>query len=471
MTGINDLKGKVVAILGLGKSGMSAAKALKKNNISVIAFDSKIELQEQAKNLGVKIQDLETVDFSTIDILVISPSIPHTFPKPHPVVKLAKKHNVPVISDIELFINTYKDANYIGITGTNGKSTTTALIYHILKENNIPCEIGGNFGIPVFDLSALDNDGYYVLEMSSYQLEITPSLDFDFSILLNITPDHLDHHGGMDGYIAAKKLIFNHKTKNNFTNIIAVDDKYTQKIFDELKKQNDSNNISVSFSNNPDADYYISNGNLIDNTDNKNEIFMNLSNLDNLKGIHNWQNILCSIACVKKIIPDTNKIIAAIKTYKPLEHRIETVGKINGITFINDSKATNAESVIHAISSLKDIYFIIGGRKKEGGISILLPEISKGNIKKIFTIGESEDEFYNDTKDLVDTYKCHNLEIATTKAFELAIEDLKNNSDLKPIILLSPATASFDQYSSFEERGKHFKQIFKNLQEKYNKKL
>ncbi len=469
MINLNNLLGKNIAILGLGKSGMSAAKELKKHNINVIAWDAKTGLQEEAKKFDVKIQDLEAVDFNTIDILITSPSIPQVFPKPHPVIKLAKEHNVPVISDIELFINTYNRANYIGITGTNGKSTTTALIYHILKENNIPCAIGGNFGIPVFDLPVLGKDGYYVLEISSYQLELTPSLDLDFSILLNITPDHLNHHGGMNGYIDAKKLIFNHKDKKDFTNIVAVDDEHTKTIFDNLKKQNDKNNISVSFTNNPNANYYVLDGKLIDNTNGKNEIVMDLTTLDNLKGKHNFQNILCAFACVKKIIADNEKIIDAIKTYIPLEHRIETIGKINGITFINDSKATNAESVIHAISSIKDIYWIIGGRKKEGGISILLPELSKGNVKKVFTIGECEDEFYNDTKNLVDSYKCHNLETATMKAFELATQDLKNKPDLKPIILLSPATASWDQYSSFEERGKHFKKIFTSLKEKYTK--
>ena len=468
MMNINNLVNKTVAILGLGKSGMSAARELKKRGVYVVAWDSKPDLQEEAKKFDIKVQNLETINFKDIDVLVISPSITHTFPKPHPVVTLAKEHNVPVISDIEIFINTYNDANYIGITGTNGKSTTTALIYHILKENNIPCAIGGNFGIPVFDLPQLDKNGYYVLEMSSYQLEITPSLDFDISILLNITPDHLEHHGGMQGYINAKKLIFNHKSKKNFTNIVAVDDQHTKNIFNELKKENNGNNISVSFANNPNTNYYVSDRNLIDNTNNKNEIILDLTTLNNLKGKHNWQNILCAFACVKNIISNNNKIINAIKTYTPLEHRIETIGEINGITFINDSKATNAESVIHAISSLKDIYWIIGGRKKEGGISILLPEIPKGNIKKVFTIGECEDEFYDQTKNLVDSYKCNKLENATTKAFELALKDLKENPNLKPIILLSPATASWDQYSSFEARGHHFKEIFKNLQTKYN---
>ena len=206
---INHLLNKTVAILGLGKSGMSVARELKKRGVYVIAWDDNKILQEKAIEQQIYVKDLRTINFTDVEFLIISPGIPHTYPKPHEIVGMTKEKNVKIISDIELFINTYTKANYIGITGTNGKSTTTALIYHILKENNIPCEIGGNFGIPVFDLKELDNNGYYVFEMSSYQLEITPSLNFDISILLNITPDHLSRHNGMDGYINAKKRIFN----------------------------------------------------------------------------------------------------------------------------------------------------------------------------------------------------------------------------------------------------------------------
>ncbi len=470
---INNLLNKTVAILGLGKTGMAVARELKIRGVHVIAWDDKEELRKEAMSLNVSIQDLRTVDFSNVELLVISPGIPHTYPAPHPVAKLAKEHGVRIISDIELFVSSYKDAKYIGITGTNGKSTTTALIYHILKENGITCAIGGNFGIPVFDLPILGKDGYYVFEMSSYQIELSPSIDFDISVLLNITPDHLSRHNGMNGYVAVKKQIFNRKSKKNVVNVVAVDDGYTKKIFNELcKEQPKSKNIPVSYSKIVSDGYYISsNGVLIDNTVGEKKQIFDVKTLENLQGKHNWQNILAAFAAVKKTGIPTTKIINAIKSFKTLEHRIENIGTFAGIKFINDSKATNAESVKYAIESMNDIYWIIGGRQKEGGIDILKPQLGDGKIKRTFIIGECEKEFYNVTKNIIPSYRCHKLEKAVNKAFKLALKDLKKGKVKKPIILLSPATASFDQYKSFEERGEHFKSLFEKIKGKYAKKL
>ena len=470
---INNLLNKTVAILGLGKTGMAVARELKIRGVHVIGWDDKEELRQEAKKINVLIQDLKTVDFSKVELLIISPGIPHTYPAPHPVAKLAKDNGVRIISDIELFVSSYKDAKYIGITGTNGKSTTTALIYHILKENNIPCAIGGNFGIPVFDLPILGKDGYYVFEMSSYQIELSPSIDFDISVLLNITPDHLSRHNGMDGYVAVKKQIFNRKSGKSGVNVVAVDDNYTKKIFSEIsKEQPKSKNIAVSFCKKIENGYYVSaNGILIDNSKNEKKEILDLKTLTNLRGKHNWQNIVVAFAALKKTGLSTSKIVEAIKSFKTLEHRIENVGTFAGVQFIDDSKATNAESVKYAIDSMNDIYWIIGGRQKEGGIDLLKPQLSNGNIKRVFVIGECEKQFYSDTKDTLPSYKCHRLEKAVYKAFKLAIKDLKKGKVQKPIILLSPATASFDQYKSFEERGDHFKSLFKEIKEKYAKKL
>ena len=470
---INNLLNKTVAILGLGKTGMAVARELKLRGVHVIAWDDKEVLRKEAEGLHVTIKDLRNVDFSDVELLVISPGIPHTYPEPHPVAKLAKESGVKIVSDVELFVSTYKNAKYIGITGTNGKSTTTALVYHILKENGIPCAIGGNFGIPVFDLPILDNNGYYVFEMSSYQIELSPSIDFDVAVLLNITPDHLSRHNGMEGYVNVKKSIFNRKSKKNCINVVAVDDTYTKKIFNELQKTQDTSlNIPVSYSKKIENGYFVSSqGMLIDNTKNaKSEIF-DLSSLDNLCGKHNWQNISAAFAVAKSVGLSNTKIINAIKTFKTLEHRIEYVGTFAGIKFIDDSKATNAESVKYAIDSMNDIYWIIGGRQKEGGISLLEPQLSNGNIKRTFVIGECEKDFYNLTKKYMPSYRCHKLEKAVYKAFKLALKDLKKGKVKNPVILLSPATASFDQYKSFEERGDHFKSLFREIVGKYSKKL
>jgi UDP-N-acetylmuramoylalanine--D-glutamate ligase len=470
---INNLLSKTVAILGLGKSGMAILRELKKRGVHVIAWDDKEDLRKEASSFGAKIQDLTTLDFSNVEFLVISPAIPHTYPTPNPVVLKAKEAGIKIIDDVEVFVSTYNKSHYIGITGTNGKSTTTALIYHILKENNVKCAIGGNFGIPVFDLPDLGEDGWYVLEMSSYQIELSPSIDFDISVLLNITPDHLDRHNGMDGYVNVKKQIFNRASKKTISNIIAVDDEYTKRIYNEISKNSSryTHNIPVSFDRKTDGYYVNSKGMLIDNTKNEKKELLDLSTLENLKGKHNWQNIVVSFATCKQVGISTTKIINAIKTFSSLEHRVEKVAEFAGVEFINDSKATNAEATQYAIASLDDVYWIVGGRKKDGGIDILLPQLSKGNIKRIFTIGECEKEFFNKTKKILPSYKMHKLEKAIVKAFKLAIKDLKKGKVKKPTIILSPACASFDQYKSFEKRGEHFKKLVGNIILKYKNKL
>lgn len=467
---INNMLNKTVAVFGLGKSGMALVRELKQRGIHIIAWDTNPDKQEQALSYGAVVKNLIDIDFSSVDFLVISPGIPHTYPKPHIIAQKAKDAGVKIIDDIELFVSTYNKSHYIGITGSNGKSTTSALVYHILKENNIETAIGANFGIPVFDLPALSENGWYVLEMSSYQLELTPSMDFDISALLNITPDHLDRHNGMDGYVNVKKLIFNRKSKKTGANIVAIDDNYTKAIFKNLSQMKTSfKNIPVSFDKKNNGFYVNSKGLLIDNLKGEQKELFNLNELNNLSGKHNWQNILVAFAICRQVGLSNSKILNAIKSFEPLEHRAEFVLEINGVKFINDSKATNAEATQYTIQSLSDVYWIIGGRKKEGGINILLPELSKNYIKRIFTIGECEKEFYNQTKKIVPSYKCNKLDKAVIKAFKLAIKDLKKGKVKNPVVLLSPSCASFDQYSSFEERGKHFKKIVSQLSNKFSK--
>jgi UDP-N-acetylmuramoylalanine--D-glutamate ligase len=470
---INSLLNKTVAVLGLARSGMSVVRELKQRGVHVVAWDMKDDLRHQAMLLGATVQDLMTLDFSAVEFLVISPGIPHTHPDPHPVAEKAKKAGTMIVSDLELFVSTYRDAKYIGVTGTNGKSTTAALIHHILKENGIKAEIGGNFGIPAFDMPVLGADGCYVLELSSYQLELTPSLDLDVAVLSNITPDHLARHGGMDGYVAAKKLIFHRASKKNYANVVAVDDEYTRGIFRELEKTSPSGakNIPVSLDHKVDGYYANSKGRLIDNTKGEAKEAMDLNGLENLKGRHNWQNVAAAFAATRYAGIAPTKIAAAIRSFKNLEHRIENVGTFAGVTFINDSKATNAESVKFALQAMNDVYWILGGRPKESGIDILKPDLKRGNIKRAFAIGECEKRFYADVKNDIKAYKCHRLDKAVKKAFKLAHRDLRKGKVERPIILLSPATASFDQYKSYEERGAHFKKLFAEIVAKYRKKL
>ena len=471
---INSLLNKTVAILGLARSGMAAARELKQRGVHVIAWDEKDDLRRQAAELGALVQNLAETDFSDVEFLILSPGIPHTHPAPHPAADKAKKAGVKIISDIELFMSTYRDAKYIGITGTNGKSTTSALIHHILKENGVPTEIGGNFGIPVFDLPILGAGGYYVFEISSYQIETTPSLDLDTAILLNITPDHLERHGGIEGYVAAKKAIFRRARKKNYANIIAIDDEYTKKIFRELGKEAlpPAKNIPISFNRKIEGGYWMGPKNiLVDNTNAAPKEAMDLKELENLKGRHNWQNVAAAFAAARQAGIASTKIVAAIKSFKTLEHRVETVGIFAGVEFVNDSKATNAESVKFTLQAMDEVYWIAGGQAKEGGIDILKPDFKRGNVKRAFLTGECEKQFYADMKNDIKTYKCRRLEKAVIRAFKYAVKDLKKGKVKKPVILLSPAAASFDHYKSYEERGEHFKKIFADITLKYKKKM
>jgi UDP-N-acetylmuramoylalanine--D-glutamate ligase len=380
----------------------------------------------------------------------------------------ARAANVPIIGDVELFVSTYPDAKYIGVTGTNGKSTATALIWHILRRAGLKAEIGGNFGVPVFDMPPLGADGFYVVELSSYQLELAPSLDLDFAGLLNITPDHLARHNGMDGYVAAKKLIFRHDGKKSAVNVVAIDDPYTKKIFKELgaAEPRRAKNIPVSFNRKTDG-YYVSRGTLVDNTRGDPAEVMDLKSLPNLTGRHNWQNVALSYAICRAAGVSKAQIVEGIKSFEGLPHRIQRIGDVCGVSFINDSKATNAESVKYAIESMDDIYWIVGGRQKEGGIEILKPMFQNGNIRRVYAIGECEKQFYRDTKDALASYRCGRLEKAVAKAFKHALKDLRKGRAKSPVILLSPAAASWDQYESYEKRGEHFIRLYGELKKKY----
>ena len=452
---IDRLLGKSVAVLGLGKSGMSVVRELRRRGVHIIAWDDKENLRLEALRLGAEVRNLEGLEWGGVEFLVLSPSISHK----NPIYREAEASGARIISDIELFVASNTKSHYIGITGTNGKSTTAALITHILKSAGMTAEIGGNFGVAVFDLPALGADGWYVLELSSYQLELVPSLDLDIAAFSNVTPDHMDHHGSMQEYVKAKTNIFKRARKRRYTNVVAVDDEYTKKIFAGLKKDPRATNIPVSFDHRVAGVWANKDGILMD----EGREVMDLSSLGNLRGRHNWQNIALAFAAARAAGVAEKKIAHAVGTFKTLEHRLEKVGELSGVEFVNDSKATNAESAGWALGAYDEIYWIIGGRKKEGGIGALAPKLKEGMVRAALAIGECEKEFYAATKNLVDSYKCGRLEKAVRKAHKLALRDLKKGRVKKPVILLSPAAASFDQYSCFEERGRHFAKIFREM--------
>jgi UDP-N-acetylmuramoylalanine--D-glutamate ligase len=446
-----------VAVLGLGKSGLVAARALKESGADVRAWDDSEDKRNAAAAEGIPVVDLRNADWSEVTSLVISPGIPHSLPKPHPVAAKAKQANVEIISDIELLARTQREASFIGITGTNGKSTTTALLGHVLKQAGRSVAVGGNIGTAALSLPALGQGGIYVLEMSSYQLEITFSITFDVAVLLNITPDHLDRHGGMDGYISAKRQIFHRQTAPR-TAVIGIDDEHCRTIWQELVRAGDQNVVAISSASRLIDGVYAADGWLLDSTGGKAERIVELDALPTLPGAHNWQNAAAAYAAARAIGMDSTVIAAALKTYPGLPHRQERVGERDGVLFVNDSKATNADAAEKALGCYEHIYWIAGGLAKEGGIASLTPHFNR--IRRAYLIGEAADSFAQTLEGRVPYTLTRNLE----KAVESAYADAVREGHRGAVVLLSPACASFDQFRDFEARGDTFRALVGALQ-------
>lgn len=457
MINLDYLKSKNIVVFGLGKAGISTVKALSKAGAFVTASDdskdSMLALESQ-KISNVKVENCNLINWNIVDTLVLSPGVPFTHPKPHPVVEFAKKVGCPIICDIELLYLANKKANFIGITGTNGKSTTTALTGHILKNAGLKTEIGGNIGIPALDLENLQNDGNYVIEMSSYQLDLIAETKFKIAIWLNITPDHIDRHGDIEGYIKAKKRIFQNQGQGDVA-VIGVDDIYSGNVYNELKKQGKiSNVIAVSVEKILQDGVSIVNGVLFDNLDKKIEI--HLGELKKLQGKHNAQNIAMAYLACKYSGVDLESFLDGLKSFEGLPHRMQYIVEKNGVLYINDSKATNAEAASKALGTFKNIYWIAGGVSKAGGIEPLQEYFPK--IKRAYLIGAAQDEFAITLDGKVLYSKCGDLKTA----FINAKNDAENSGENNSVVLLSPACASFDQWPNFEVRGASFVQYVKD---------
>lgn len=442
-------EGYEVAVLGLGKSGIAAAQALMKSGAEVWAWDDNEDARQKARELDIPLVDLHSCNLDDLTTLVLSPGIPHTFPEPHPVVTRFREAGLEVVCDIELLARAMRDSAYIGVTGTNGKSTTTALLGHILQLSGRDCEVGGNLGQPALSLNRLDENGIYLLEMSSYQLELVPSITFDFAVLLNIGEDHLDRHGGMEGYIAAKRRVFHRQTSPRAA-IIGVDDPVCRRIYDELKAVGDQMIIPVSVNERIHGGVYVIDGWLYDDMDGKEVQAINLNDLPQLPGKHNWQNAAAAYATARSAGVPAPTIGACMRSFQGLPHRQEIAGLVDGVLYINDSKGTNAEAASKALGCYQTIYWIAGGRAKEGGITSLAPWFPR--IRKAFLIGESAEAFAGTLGDLVPFEISGTLETAVAHAREQALADGETGA----VVLLSPACASWDQFRSFEHRGDTF---------------
>jgi UDP-N-acetylmuramoylalanine--D-glutamate ligase len=340
-------------------------------------------------------------------------------------------------------------APVIGITGTNGKSTTTALIGHILSSCGYSAEVGGNIGKPVLDLGSPGPKTIYVLEVSSYQIELSPGLSPDVSVLTNITPDHLDRHGTMENYVSIKARVLE-QTHSDGRVCIGVDDTYTAAIHSRFVSRGTPEAVPVSSGKVLGRGVFALDGGLYDSQAQRSAKVMDLSAAPRLPGAHNWQNVACAYAATRRFVSDPQKIVDAIASFPGLPHRLEEVGRIGKVRFVNDSKATNADAAERALVCFKDIFWIAGGRAKEGGIESLAPRFS--HIRKAYLIGEAAGTFAKTLGD-VPHETCGTLDRAVAAAWQ----DARASNSAAPVVLLSPACASFDQFRDYEQRGDAFR--------------
>ena len=456
MIEVATFQGEKVAVMGLARSGLVAAQALQQGGAKVMAWDDAAAKRDAAAAAGVPIVDLGAADFAGVTVLVLSPGIPHTYPKPNPVAARARAAGARIIGDIELLAQSRPNARYVGITGTNGKSTTTSLIGHIVAQSRRPVAVGGNLGTPALSLASLGADGVYVLEMSSYQLELTESLTFDVAALLNITPDHLDRHGGMDGYIAAKRRIFA-RQKNPQTAILGLDDEPSRAMAAALARAGAQCVVPISAERRAPGGIYVENGWLIDDMDGATKRILELRRAARLPGVHNWQNAAAAYAATRALGIDTGAIIAGLISFGGLAHRQELIATVDGVAYVNDSKATNADAAAKALACYDAIYWIAGGLAKEGGITSLAPFFPR--IRHAFLIGKATEEFAATLEGRAPLSRCGELGRALAAARETALAQRKPGA----VVLLSPACASFDQFANFEERGDVFRRLVQAL--------
>jgi UDP-N-acetylmuramoylalanine--D-glutamate ligase len=448
-------EGRKVAVLGLARSGRAAAAALKAGGAEVLAWDDSDKTRAAVAG-ETALTDPAGIDWREVAALMLSPGIPHSFPEPHPAVAAARAAGVEIIGDIELLGRAQPEARYIGITGTNGKSTTTALIGHILGEAGKLVEIGGNLGPPALGLAPLGAAGSYVLELSSFQLELVTSLAFDIAVLLNITPDHLDRHGDMDGYIAAKRRIFAGQ-REGAAAIIGIDDDICRGLAATLRRDGKARVVPISVREAAPGGVYVEGGWLVDALDSAPQRVFDLAQAPRLPGDHNAQNAAAAYAVARLAGVSSDAASAGIKSFQGLVHRQELVDTIDGIRYINDSKATNADATEKALACYPAIYWIAGGLPKAGGITSLAPYFKR--LRHAFLIGNATEEFAATLDGQAPYSRCGDLATALTAASDRA----RGEHVADAVVLLSPACASYDQFPNFEVRGDTFRTLVGEL--------
>jgi UDP-N-acetylmuramoylalanine--D-glutamate ligase len=458
MTPVSTFRGKTVAVFGLGASGIATADALIAGGATVIAWDDTEASVEKAHARKVTTRDLRRIDWNRVSALVLAPGVPLTHPVPHWSVGLARNAAVEVIGDIELFCRERKaaapDAAFVAITGTNGKSTTTALIAHILNSAGRDVALGGNLGTPILALDPPSRSRVHVIECSSFQIDLAPSLNPSVGVLLNLSPDHIDRHGTFENYAAIKaRLIAGVQPEG--TAVIGVDDNLCAAIADRTERAG-TRVVRLSMRRPLSDGIFLDGERIVLAAGGANLFATPLTGIGSLRGTHNAQNAAAAFAATNALGIGYGPIAAALKTFPGLAHRMEEVGRKDRVLFINDSKATNADAAARALASFTEIFWIAGGKAKEGGLAGL--ESYFPRIKKAYLIGEAAEGFARQLSAVP-----HVISGTLDRALAEAAKDAAAANLAHPVVLLSPACASYDQFPNFEVRGDTFRSLVKSM--------
>ena len=421
--------GKHYAVYGLARSGLATVEALLASGAKVTAWDGNAEARESLATNEVELCDLDEADLTQFDSLVVTPGLPLNR---HLIAARARAAGLEIIGDIELFARARPELpphKVVGITGTNGKSTTTALVHHILQTAGVPSLMGGNIGLPILAQEPLPEGGVYVLELSSYQIDLTQSLDCDVAVLLNITPDHLDRYDGFEAYAASKMRLFLLQSPKSLA-LIAEDDSGAEGISYELEHRHDR-----------PTDHFHG-GEL-----------RGQSEWPALQGPHNSQNAIAAALVCEALGASDEAISRGLRAFPGLPHRMERIREKNSVIFVNDSKATNPTATAPALAAFDRIRWICGGQAKTDNLVECAP--SFGHVRSAYTIGEAGELFASLLGPHMPVAKCETLENAVNRAAE--------DSQAGDTVLLSPACASFDQFRDFEQRGETFRRLVEAL--------
>ena len=452
MIPITTFAGKKVAVFGLGGSGLIGASALLAGGADVIGFDDSPDSVAKANAAGIPTADLRQADWSKIAALVLAPGVPLTHPEPHWVVARARSAGVEVIGDIELFCRERAalapGAPFVAITGTNGKSTTTALVAHLAAAAGTDAQLGGNIGTAILSLQPPHAGRVHVIECSSYQIDLAPSLNPSVGILINLSEDHLDRHGTMEHYAEVKERLVA-GVPGNGTAVVGVDDDWCRTIADRLERTG-KHPVRISVRGDLSDGVSVAGQRIM----RRGQMIAELAGIGSLRGLHNAQNAACATAAALALGLDAAAIQKGLRSFPGLAHRMEELGRRGAVLYVNDSKATNADSAAQALACFGDIFWILGGKPKTGGLSTLTGFFPR--ISKAYLIGEAVEEFAATLKSGDVAYE---IDGTLDKALAAASRDAEAAAAPEPVVLLSPACASFDQYRNFEVRGDAFRAL------------